>query len=58
MDKAVQRAEEFEIVLNRERCYNRSVAGMKWFPKSNVIALDISELNFAKSHPENPKLCS
>ena len=24
------------------------VAGMKWFPKEDLLALDIGELNFAK----------
>ena len=70
IEKALQRADEFELVLNCDGFNlkritftggdppsalstdnnNVNVAGMKWFPKEDLSALDIVELNFAKKH--------
>ena len=32
-----------------------NLAGMKWFPKKDLLALDIGELNFAKMQRGKPK---
>ena len=68
VEKALQRANELELMLNRASFTLKgitftggdppsalstddssvNVAGMKWFPKEDLLALDISEISIAK----------
>ena len=75
IEKALQRADDLELVLNRGgftlkgiiftegdppsalSTYDSSiiVVGMKWFPKEDLLAFDIGELNFSeKQRRTNP----
>ena len=75
IEKALQRADDLELVLNRGgftlegiiftegdppsalSTYDSSiiVVGMKWFPKEDLLAFDIGELNFSeKQRRKNP----